>query len=71
MFNKLICKWFGHRPAYGYGRIEGAGYFRIRPGEKDGMGVVHADIISDCERCGYQNYRVGRIHLPKATHSSK
>jgi hypothetical protein len=60
----LLCKMFGHRPAFGYAHREGEGYFRVRIGPTDGMGVVHADLLCDCERCG-TNYRVGKIHLPK------
>ena len=59
----LLCKWFGHRPAFGYGSIEGEGYFRITNCTEDGIGRVHAVLYCDCERCG-EWYKVGNVHLP-------
>jgi hypothetical protein len=64
-YPKLTCKLFGHQPRYGWGNNKGGGYLRIKNMATDGMGCVHADLITDCQRCKYQNYRVGRIILPK------
>ncbi len=61
---KLICSLFGHRPAFGYGHVEGGGYFIVKKTVIDGMGVQHARLFCNCERCG-KNYQVGMIHLPK------
>jgi hypothetical protein len=60
----LICRIFGHRPAFGYGHCEGEGYFTVRLCEVDGMGVQHATLHRDCQRCG-KNYQVGRIAVPR------
>lgn len=59
--NKLLCSIFGHRPAFGYGRQEGKGYFHQRMVTTDGMGRVHIELFCYCERCG-KRYHVGMIH---------
>jgi hypothetical protein len=59
-----LCWLFGHRPAFGYSRVEGSGYMKINLMGKDGIGRLHASINSECERCG-ENYRVGYIHVPR------
>ena len=61
----LICKWFGHRPAFGWGNKEGEGYFRITRCIEDAIGRVHASLHCNCERCGAW-YQVGKTHLPVA-----
>lgn len=58
-----ICRMFGHEPAHGYNRKAGSGYFRIASIAIDGMGVEHATLTSECERCGLR-YIVGMVHLP-------
>ncbi len=60
----LLCKLFGHRPAFGYGHSEGQGYFQIIENARDGIGRQHAGLFCDCERCG-ENYKVGNIHIPQ------
>jgi hypothetical protein len=62
---KLFCFLFGHRPSFGYGRVEGEGYFTVKLAEIDGCGTQHARLFCDCERCG-KNYQVGRIHITGA-----
>ena len=59
----IRCALFGHRPAFGYGRIEGEGYFEIRSIVTDGIGRRHASLYCGCERCG-QRFKVGMVHLP-------
>jgi hypothetical protein len=59
----LLCKWFGHVPAYGYGDIPGYGYFEVSIGPMDGVGRIHANLYTHCERCGTR-YRIGMIHVP-------
>jgi hypothetical protein len=60
----LICKLFGHRPRFGYASIEGAGYFKVKSTVTDGIGRVHASLITECHRCGVV-YQVGMLHLPQ------
>ncbi len=59
----IRCALFGHRPAFGYGRIEGEGYFEIRSIVTDGIGRRHASLYTHCERCG-KHFKVGMVHLP-------
>lgn len=59
---KIICSLFGHRPAFGYGRSEGYGYFTQLFDGTDGINRTHVKLRCDCERCGV-NYQVGKIHL--------
>ena len=63
---RFLCMMFGHIPDPGYGRIKGSGqgYFRLKLAEKDGMGVQHATLHTECARCG-QVYQLGRIHVPQ------
>lgn len=61
----LFCKWFGHVPNHGWKEDKtGNGYFWLTFYAHDGMDVVHANVIGDCERCGIK-YQIGRVHLPK------
>lgn len=60
----LLCRLFGHRPAFGYGNSKSEGYFNVEVRGTDGLGRTHAVLYCDCERCGV-NYHVGNIHLPK------
>ena len=61
----LLCKIFGHVPAYGYGDRPGRGYFNVElPPYEDNIGRLHCDLTCKCERCGIK-YNVGKIHLPK------
>lgn len=55
---------FGHRPAFGYKRIEGEGYFKCAGIDRDGMNVHHLILDCNCERCG-KTYQVGRVHVPQ------
>lgn len=59
----ILCRLFGHRPAFGYGNAEGDGYFDVKIGITDGSGRVHAKLQCNCERCGIK-YQVGKIHVP-------
>lgn len=61
---KILCFFFGHVPAYGYGNVPGNGYFTVARGPIDGSGREHCDLYCRCERCDIE-YRVGKIHLPK------
>ena len=60
----LFCWLFGHLPSFGYGGVEGAGYFKVELDAVDGLGTQHARLYTDCHRCG-KNYKVGMIHVPK------
>lgn len=60
----ILCHLFGHRPRFGYGHGEGEGYFRVTLGPVDGIGVHHANLHCDCQRCD-TNYKVGMIHVPR------
>lgn len=58
----IICKLLGHkiRPGhYGYGER----YLDVTVGPVDGIDRVHADLHTECERCGTR-FKVGKIHLP-------
>lgn len=59
----LLCRLFGHRPAFGCWNTEGEGYFRVIRIGVDGIGTHHASLYCDCERCGV-NYKVGNVHIP-------
>lgn len=61
----LICWLFGHRPAFGYGEIEGEGYFKLARGSIDGVGREHARLYTECQRCGI-TYKVGMLHIYKS-----
>ena len=68
----LLCRLFGHRPAFGYCEAEGEGYFRITNIMVDQIGTHHASLYCECERCKV-NYKVGNVHIPsrytdKTTH---
>lgn len=56
----LLCRLFGHRPALDrYGRVEG--------GPVDGLGVEHATLRGECERCG-DALALGRFHRDVAAY---
>ena len=59
----MICKMFGHQPAFGWYRKPGGGYFDIKYDSTDGLGIVHATLHCNCERCG-EKYQVGMVHVP-------
>lgn len=58
----LLCSLFGHVPEYGYGNYPGGGYFDIIRGAIDGVGRLHCELRTTCERCG-KKYTVGYIHI--------
>jgi hypothetical protein len=59
----ILCKLFGHRPEFGYGRAAGDGYFKVDPTycALDGIGRTHFRLLSNCERCG-KEFQVGKVH---------
>jgi len=56
---RIICKLIGHHRRAGwfgdglYGRVVLSGY--------DGVGLLHAYIEAECDRCG-QDYTLARFH---------
>jgi len=63
----IFCFLFGHQPPI-YAKkgwfSPGEEYAKeIRVGPTDGIGRVHAAIVSACPRCGYK-FTLCRIHLP-------
>lgn len=57
---KLLCKLLGHQPPHYFGNVH---YGRVIRGGIDGLGVEHASVEAECERCG-QRYQIIKIHLP-------
>lgn len=59
---KLRCELFGHEPGKGYTSREGAGYLALKRGPVDGIQREHAELFSECARCGTR-FRVGHLHV--------
>lgn len=61
----MFCKLLGHKiqPGYyGYGEK----YLHVKVYAVDGIDRIHANLSTECERCGTM-FQVGKIHLPQLT----
>lgn len=64
-----LCKVFGHQPPIYADRgwfSPGEEYAVVKGGYTDGVGRVHAEVISECPRCK-EKFKLCRIHIPIPT----
>lgn len=64
----ILCLLFGHQPPV-YSKpgwySPGNEYAQIKRGVyEDGIGRLHAEVFSECPRCG-KEFRLCRIHVPR------
>lgn len=57
----FLCAVFGHRTSGD--EFDGGEYMKVERRAIDGIGRHHAQITTDCKRCG-EKFRVGMVHLP-------
>lgn len=65
----FLCKIFGHKPPIYAEKgwySPGEEYAKVEIREKDGLGIIHAVVKSECPRCG-EVFKLCRIHLPRKT----
>lgn len=62
----ILCALFGHQPPV-YAKkgwySPGEEYARVSGDYPDGIGRRHAEVYSECPRCGAE-FKLCRIHLP-------
>jgi ribosomal protein S27AE len=64
---KLLCKIFGHKPPIYAERgwwSPGEQYGTLKGGYIDGIGRVHAEIHTECPRCG-EKVMIAQVHIPQ------
>ena len=58
----FLCDLLGHKIPKGYHGY-GEKYLDVRVFAVDGIDRIHANLSTECERCGTK-FNVGNIHLP-------